>query len=41
MKNIIENVKNKQNGAVGYVLAWAMGVPATILVVIYLLRGGN
>lgn len=28
-----------QNGKIGYILAWLMGVPASVLVVIYLLRG--
>ena len=30
-----------QEGKVGYVIAWFLGVPASVLVVIYLLRGGN
>ena len=29
----------RQKGAVGYVLLWAMGVPASLLAVIFLLRG--
>ena len=28
-----------EEGAMGYLLAWLMGVPASLLVVIYLLRG--
>ena len=32
---------NKERGAVGYMLAWLMGVPATVLFLIFLLRGCN
>lgn len=28
-----------QNGAIGYIFAWLMGVPATVLLVIFLIRG--
>jgi hypothetical protein len=28
-----------QQGAIGYILAWLMGVPATLLLVIFVLRG--
>jgi hypothetical protein len=31
-------VKNEK-GAVGYILAWLLGVPASVLLVIFLLRG--
>ena len=31
----------KQEGAIGYMLLWAMGVPATVLFAIFLLRGCN
>lgn len=30
-----------ENGAVGYMLAWLLGVPASLLFVIFLLRGCN
>ena len=33
-------VENEQ-GAVGYMLAWLMGIPASVLFVIFLLRGCN
>lgn len=29
----------KQDGAIGYILAWLLGVPASVLLVIFLLRG--
>jgi hypothetical protein len=31
-------LKNEQ-GAIGYLLAWLLGVPASILLVIFLIRG--
>jgi len=29
----------RQKGALGYVLAWLLGIPIPILIVIFLLRG--
>ena len=29
---------HKQRGALGYILAWALGVPIPILLIIYMLR---
>jgi len=31
----------QSEGAVGYILLWAMGVPASLLFLIFLLRGCN
>ena len=31
----------KEEGAIGYMLLWAMGVPATVLFAIFFLRGCN
>jgi hypothetical protein len=31
----------KQEGAMGYILLWALGVPIPLLLVIFLLRGCN
>jgi hypothetical protein len=31
----------KEQGAAGYVLLWLMGVPATLLFAVFLLRGCN
>lgn len=31
--------RNKQRGAMGYVLAWLLGVPLPILILVALLRG--
>jgi hypothetical protein len=30
-----------EDGAIGYILAWILGVPASVLFVIFLLRGCN
>jgi len=30
---------NKEKGAIGYILMWLMGVPTTVLFLIFLLRG--
>jgi len=29
----------EENGAIGYMLLWAMGVPASLLLLIFLVRG--
>ena len=30
---------SKQKGAMGYVLAWLLGIPIPILIIVFLLRG--
>jgi hypothetical protein len=30
---------HKEKGAIGYILMWALGVPVSVLAVIFLLRG--
>jgi hypothetical protein len=40
MKTPMEFYRDSQEkGAIGYILAWAMGVPVSVLLVIFLLRG--
>jgi hypothetical protein len=40
MKTPMEYLRSKQEkGAVGYIILWLMGVPASVLCVIFLLRG--
>jgi hypothetical protein len=34
-----EGGRNRQRGAMGYVLAWLLGVPLPILIIVALLRG--
>lgn len=36
MKNLIKS----QEGRIGYFIAWLLGVPASVLLVIFLIRGG-
>jgi hypothetical protein len=36
-----ERLQQKQEGAIGYILLWLMGVPASVLFVIFVLRGCN
>jgi hypothetical protein len=31
----------KEDGAMGYILLWAMGVPASVLFLVFILRGCN
>ena len=39
MKNkSMENLTN-QEGAIGYIVAWLLGVPASILLLVFLIRG--
>ena len=37
--NKFAGLRNGQEGKVGYALAWLLGVPIPILVIIYLIRG--
>lgn len=39
MKNKINNVLMNQEGKVGYLIAWMLGVPASVLFFIFLIRG--
>jgi hypothetical protein len=36
-----DRLREKQEGAIGYILLWLMGVPASVLFVIFVLRGCN
>ena len=35
------NSPKRQQGKIGYILAWLLGIPIPILIVIFLLRGCN
>jgi hypothetical protein len=37
--SVMRRAPGKQKGAMGYVLAWLLGVPLPILVIVALLRG--
>jgi len=39
MKTLTEWAREKQEGAIGYILLWLMGVPGIVLFAIFLLRG--
>jgi hypothetical protein len=41
MSKWTHRIIQKQEGAIGYVVAWLMGVPAIFLFAIFLLRGCN
>ena len=35
----IKSLKEKEEGALGYILAWAMGVPVSVLFLVFIIRG--
>jgi hypothetical protein len=39
MNSWYERLRQKEEGAIGYILLWFMGVPVTVLFAIFLLRG--
>jgi hypothetical protein len=39
--NLKRRYLDNEEGAIGYILAWFMGVPAIVLFAIFLLRGCN
>ena len=39
MNRYINNRWHKQQGKLGYILLWALGVPIPVLLLLYLLRG--
>jgi hypothetical protein len=41
MRELIDLYRSREEGAIGYILLWLMGVPASILFLIFLLRGCN
>jgi len=45
MSNRLDNLQRRwkkfQEGKMGYILAWALGVPIPILLIVYFLRGCN
>lgn len=40
LNNKVVQTLSNPRGAIGYIFAWILGVPASVLLVIYLLRGG-
>lgn len=39
LHNISSTLKKQQEGKIGYILLWLLGIPIPILFVIFLLRG--
>jgi len=39
MKQHVKKLMQNQEGKIGYIILWLMGVPASLLFVIYLIRG--
>jgi hypothetical protein len=39
MKDAWQRLRDGETGAIGYIVLWALGVPASVLFVIFLLRG--
>ena len=39
MRKKIQSLKEKEDGAIGYILAWVLGVPVSVLFLIFILRG--
>ena len=37
--DIVKKQIENQSGRIGYIIAWLMGVPASLLFVIFLIRG--
>ena len=36
----IQRIKNQQ-GAIGWILLWALGIPIPLLIILFLIRGGT
>ena len=42
MKNtLVKSWKRWEEGKIGYALLWLLGIPLPVLVIFYLMRGGN
>jgi hypothetical protein len=39
MKKSVQRLCQDETGAMGYLVLWAMGVPAFVLVAVFLMRG--
>ena len=39
--SVLERLVNAEDGAIGYIAAWLLGIPASVLFLIFLLRGCN
>ena len=41
MKTLSDRLISDSTGAIGYIVLWLLGVPATLLFLVFLLRGCN
>jgi hypothetical protein len=39
IKMKIRSLKEKEDGAIGYIVAWVLGVPVSVLFLVFILRG--
>jgi len=39
LKTLVTNKLTDERGRIGYIIAWFLGVPASLLFVIFLIRG--
>lgn len=40
MKNLLmKKIAQSEDGKIGYIIAWLLGVPASLLFIIFLIRG--
>ena len=39
LKDLTTDLANRESGAIGYIILWLLGVPASVLLVIFLIRG--
>jgi hypothetical protein len=39
MNSVLEDLRRREEGAVGYIVLWLLGVPASVLFVVFLMRG--
>jgi hypothetical protein len=38
MTSLLERIRTREKGAIGYILLWALGVPIPILLIVFLVR---
>ena len=38
MRLLLERIRSREKGAIGYILLWALGVPIPILLIIFAVR---
>jgi hypothetical protein len=41
MKKKLNDIIYSEEGAIGYIAAWLLGIPASVLFIVFLMRGCN